>query len=356
MFEGWKQVGPYKDTSELYVKEELSDSTEIIVPVTKDIADYPAIVAQLIDAFSRGTQKSELAVFRDLSHSDRDVIRVRAPHAEEDNSIAVDAGVQLVTEARNMLAAAACAAKERRSSFHVGKVQQANEYMSRVKLGQTEPGSFVVTLLAPVPPTFSDSEQKSFWPDYGSEPYDRQVTRILADGLEATANALANLNRGRGFSVFEEAVSSGVSANLLEAIASLAEWGRGADFRVTWARTRPAPTPQTSTQFTHRDAEPLREVARQFRLREPRIGVTLLGTTTNLHRSENQDGGRVTLATFIDNDSRSVIVDLQPEDYEVAVRAHWKRKPIVIEGDLYRDGQRWRLRSPRGLRVLNFEE
>ena len=39
----------------------------------------------------------------------------------------------------------------------------------------------------------------------------------------------------------------------------------------TWARTRPTPMPRSRVQFTRNDAEPLREVARQFRLREPRI-------------------------------------------------------------------------------------
>jgi len=38
-----------------------------------------------------------------------------------------------------------------RPSYRAGKVKQAEQHMSRVRLGQTEQGSFVVTLLAPVP-------------------------------------------------------------------------------------------------------------------------------------------------------------------------------------------------------------
>jgi hypothetical protein len=356
LFEGWKQVGEYKSTSQIYIREREGKSSEIVVPVSQSIADYPTIVAQLILAFAEATEKSELMVFRDLTHAERDVIRVRAPSSEEDNSIGVNAGVDIVTEARNMLAASACSAKERRPSFHVGKIMQANEYMSRVRLGQTEPGSFVVTLLAPVPPGMGFGQQTSLWPDLQLEPYDRQVTRLLASGLHATADALAGLNRGRDFSIFEEAVPAGVSANLLDAIASVAELGQGADLSITWARTRPAPLSQDKVFFAKSDAEPLREVARQFRLREPQMGVRLMGSIINLHRGERQEGGRITFAALVDERSRSVSVQLPKPDYEVAVGAHRRRKPILVTGDLVRDGQRWHLRNPTALQVLGSED
>ena len=71
------------------------------------------------------------------------------------------------------------------------------------------------------------------------DPYDRQVTRVLVSGLNATSNALASLNRGSDISAFEAAVNEGISANLCEAIAAIAERSAGADLSVTWARTAP---------------------------------------------------------------------------------------------------------------------
>lgn len=350
-FEGWQRTEAYGQYSEVYVRQSEGQSAEVILPVTNQIGDYASIVAQLIKVFAKEGNTDELAIYRDLTHADKDVVRITSSDADEDGSIPIESGVDLVTEARNALASAACSAREPQQLYHIGKIQQVQDYMQRVRLGQTEIGSFVVTLLAPVPPLLSVESQQAFWPEFNLEPYDRQVTRVLANGLSATANALAGLNRGMDIRAFEDAVKDGVSANLCEAVAAIAERNNGADLSVTWARTRPAPIPRSRVLFSRADAEPLREVARQFRLREPRNDVTLLGSTTKLQRSGKQVWGRVTFATFIDEKPRSVTVELPREDYERAVEAHKKRHPIVIVGDLVREGQRWHLRNPRNLAI-----
>lgn len=351
LFEGWEKSETYGANGEVYNRRIGSRDVEIILPVTDKIGDYPSVVAQLIAVFAHEGDLDELAVYRDLTQVDRDVIRCRAPEANDDGSISINSGVDLITSSRNLLGASACSALEPRPYFHVGKVQQANEYMDRVRLGQTERGSFVVTLLAPVPPRLDATVQTELWPDLHSEPYERQVTRVFARGLEAAADALTRLNRGMGIGAFESVIKDGVSANLCEAVAAIAEQSNGAELSVTWARTRPAPIQRSHVAFSRKDAEPLREVARQFRLREPRSDVTLLGTTTKLQRPTKQFSGRVTFATFIDDSPKSVTVELPREDYERAVEAHKRRQPIMIVGDLVPEGQRWHLRNPRGLSV-----
>jgi hypothetical protein len=349
-FEGWQRVKSYGELSEIYNRQIGERSVEIVLPVTDRIGDYPSVVSQLISIFAKENNIGELEIFRDLTHADRDVIRFRSSYADDDGSIAIESGVELVTEARNVLASAACSANEPQEAYHVGKIQIAADYMRRVRLGQTEAGSFTVTLLAPVPPLIQRAKGV-LWPELSLEPYDRQVTRVLATGLQATSEALADLNRGRDISAFEQAVADGVSANLCEAIAAIAERGDGANISITWARTRPAPLERTEVRFARRDAESLREVARYFRLREPRNDVVILGNTTRLQRSGRQTSGRVTFVTFIDGRPRSVTVELPREEYEKAVDAHKRRKPIIITGDLVRDGQRWHLRNPRNLIV-----
>jgi len=168
---------------------------------------------------------------------------VRASDAADDGSIGIDPGVEIVQHARNLLASAACAALDPRRAYHLGKFQQAEDYMRRVRLGQTEHGSFVVTLLAPIPPALSAIEQRSLWPDLEKEPYERQVTRILAQALRSAHSAVVASNRGIGLTAFTDAVSQGVSANLCEAVASIIDQADGADLSVTWAKTRPAPMP-----------------------------------------------------------------------------------------------------------------
>ena len=344
LFEGWKPVEMFGDTSQIYSGPNESKPVEIILPVTTEIGDYASVVSRLIGLFSRALGRDELAIFRDLTHADRDVIRVRATEGEEDGSIAIGAGADLIYYARDMLASAACATTERRRAYYVGQMQQAGKYMERVKLGQTEIGSFVVALLAPVPPALDDSSGiQLLWPEMEDEPYERRVTRVLSNALFATKSALAAINRGQGKSAFEAAVSAGVSANLCEAIAAICERGDGSEVTVSWAKTRPTPEPARKVWFSPDESVVLREVAREFRLKEPRRDITLSGYTPDLKREQVETTGTVKLIGLIDGRPTSVSVELAQEDYERAVDAHVRQLGISVTGDLTREGQRWKM-------------
>lgn len=355
VFEGWERTGSFREVSALYKKTIAGKAHELIAPDDNRIGDYAAAVAQVIEYLARMEQRDQLEIYRDLTQSGRDVIRVRTTRAEEDGSVELNLGVELVQHARDLLAAAACAAHEPRRTYHVGKIEAANEYMRRVSLGQTERGSFVVTLLAPVPPALTQSAQASLWPVMDTEPFDRQVTRTLANALTSVREAMVASNRGDGLQAFEDAVAKGVSANLCEAVAQIVERGDGADLSVTWARTRPTPEQRTRAQFSRDDSGILREVARYFRLKEPQRDVELFGVITKLNREESDFDGKVTLKTSVDGRLRSLSVDFAQADYERALEAHRKKVPVLLRGNLVMKGQRWQLLDPRELQLLDTD-
>jgi hypothetical protein len=352
VYEGWKRIESFGEFGEVYGRSGDATNNEVIVPVSTAIADYASAVAQALRFIATYEDRDELAIYADLSRADRDVIRVRAPEADSDGSISIDPGVELVQHARDMLASAACAAFDPRPAYHLGKVQQAEGYMRRVRLGQTEHGSFVITLLAPMPPVLASPQQTSLWPNLDQEPFERQVTRMLTQSLHSAHEAVVESNRGDGLKAFAGAVSKGVSANLCEALASIIDRSGGADVSCTWARTRPAPIPRDRVVFGRADGEILREAARQFRLREPRRDERIIGYVTDLHRAEDQVEGRVTIKALVDGRPRSLWLTLSKVDYGLAVQAHEKQAPVTLVGDLELDGQRWRLIEPRDIRVI----
>ena len=101
---GWQKVGSYGEHSDIYDSEDLP---EIILPRTQRLGDYARVVAQLIEIFARTAEVDEISLYRDLSIADRDVIRVRAD-AEEDGTVPLSTGVDLIQGAHDMLLAAAC--------------------------------------------------------------------------------------------------------------------------------------------------------------------------------------------------------------------------------------------------------
>jgi hypothetical protein len=356
VYEGWRQLEPFGEFSEVYTRSDDRPVSELVVPASTAIADYASAVGQALHFLAGFENRDELAIYGDLVRADRDVIRVRAPEADNDGSIGIDPGVELVSHARDMLASAACAALEPRAAYQLGKVQKAEDYMRRVRLGQTEEGSFVITLLAPIPPILAKPLRTSMWPHLEQEPFERQVTRILTQSLHAAREAIIESNRGDGLKAFVSAVAKGVSANLCEALASIIDRSDGVDVSVTWARTRPTPVPRDRIVFGRADGAILTEAARQLRLREPRRDERILGYVTDLHRAEDGVEGRVAVRTIIDGRPRSVSMILSRDDYEIAVEANARQVPVTLVGDLEPDGQRWKLTDPREVRLIEGDD
>lgn len=347
---GWAKAEEYGDHSDVYASEGLP---EVILPRHQRLGDYASVVRQLIGIFAQVADTDELALYRDLVTADRDVVRLRAPESE-DGSVAVTDGVTLIGAAKDMLLAAACSIGNPQPVYRPGAHREANDYLGRVRLGQTEQGSFVVTLLSPVVPPPVQLALDSDWPEE-ADPIERRVTRRLFDALGAARGATDMTVRGEA-GAFRHVVPRGVSANLCEALARFVEPFPMIDVIFSWARTRPVGRARDEARFAAADAAILREAARSFRSREPQPDVTLYGFVRMLKRDREESDGTVTLRTYLDGNDRSVRTVLRQSDYTRAIRAHDERMLLVVKGDVERVGQRWHLLNPEVLGVIPNED
>lgn len=336
---GWSKTGSYGDHSDVYDHE---GKPEIILPRTQRLGDYASVVSQLIEIFAEDSGMDNIALYRNLVTADRDVINVRV-HGTDDGTVNVKDGVNLVSGAREMLLAAACSLTNPRPLYRAGSNREANDYLSRVRLGQTDQGSFVVTLLTPVVPPTS---QKSFLsPDCDDAPIERKMTKRLAESLTATAEATEQAVGGDA-SAFFSAVERGASANLCEALAKLIDPFQELDVSINWARTRPTGTVRNTVGFTSSDAPILREAARVFRAHEPKHDMRLFGFVQRLKRGEHETDGTISLQVTVDGQISSAIAVLNQSDYERAATANRDKSAVVVKGDLEKRNRGWHLLNP----------
>ena len=321
---------------------------EIIIPRTQQLGDYALVVAQLIAIFSRTAEVSETAIYHDLIITDRDVIRARAPDAAGDGSIDLISGAELVNGAHDLVLAAACALNDQQPLYRPGDKRKAKGLLRPMRLGQTEHGSFVVTLMTPAisPPT---TEFLSLGGEVDMAPMDRRVTLRLAQALTATRYAVELASRGDDHA-FHQAVSEGVSANLCDALGNMIKPSPTLDISISWAQTWPAA--RQAFSFSNADAPILRAATRSLRNLEPRRSVQLSGSVRILRRDESDRDGTVTIRARIDGATRSVTAALTQSDYQRAIRAHDARAPLTVSGDLERAGRRWRLHNPRIIQIV----
>ena len=338
---GWRRGEPYRDRSNVYTREGAPD---IIVPRTEALADYASVVSGLIATFAESADRDQLTVYRELVTADRDVIRVRAVDGEHDGSLPIDAGTALVSRSRDMVLAAACSLGESRPVYRAGANREAADYLRQVRLGQTDQGSFVVSLLSPaVLPSIQMSLMSDL--DELESPMARRVTERLTQALDAIRQATDDKNSGKP-EAFSKSVTEGVSANLCDALAGLTKLLSRIDVNVVWARTHLRDDSRWTVQFTAHDTPILRAASQAFRSHEPQPDIRLTGLVQVLKRDESASEGTVTLRTSIERRNRSVKAVLPPLEYLRAIEAHRARRPVVMRGDLEKTGRDWRLRNP----------
>ena len=361
--QGWRAAGTYAGKAAIYASPSDNGGTaEILVPLNDDVADYAARMADAVAALARIEDRDEQAIFSDLSEAGSDVIRLRASEADDEGTISLADGVALHREAENLMLAAACAAVEPRRSYHARKIAEVRDYLDELRLGQTERGSYVMTIRSPISPALRSSRLELFdamaalLDDDGGEPFSRRVTLKLARALASTKDAVSKAIADDGFDAFDAAVDHGVSANLCDAIASLAQHGAGLDIGISWARVRPVTGANPHFRFSRDMARVLQEAAVEFRRNEPRLDERVEGFVIHLDRPPEQFDGHATLRTLIDGKQRRIQVTFDQGEYNLVIRAHRDQVAVSLDGGLYPRGQRWELRNPRNLRLLTEAE
>ncbi len=355
-FHGWQPAGD--ETSERAIRWVLQaeDEFEVLLPLDRAFRDFPLRISEALRVLSVVERRSETEVLHDLTIAAVDVVRVRTQsRGTEDSSLPIEDGVALVEQARNMMLAAACSAVEPRPQYPTRKPTRAVEYLRNLRLGQTERGSYVVTLISPVPPQLTADEAGRLFDDV-EEPFERRVVRTLASALQAAKRAAASVAmRADGIGAFRRGVEQGVSANLCEALAEMSGESRGGvAISFAWSLTRRAPE-ELSAVTLDDDAMPtISEAARVLRETSPQPDVILTGSVYRLERSGEEPGpGRISVLGVVDSEVRRVTLDVNAEDYDKAITAHRDGRVVSVRGDLVREGRGFVLTLPRDFRLLS---
>jgi hypothetical protein len=211
---------------------------------------------------------------------------------------------------------------------------EAEDFVSRCRLGQTERGSFVFTVACPL-----DLQSGLFEPT--SEPFARRVTTLLMDSLK-------DLSQGANGESVEDLINTsrhtGISANLCESLLMLKPVGDRSFLTVsaTWSR---AHLPQS--READRDVQLRQEVfdvaeALAPRMRsqpEPRVD-RFFGFVDELRGSpgpnEPRPSGEVRFSLFDQDEEIHAKAELNVENYAKAIEAHAITGVVSFKGILHR--------------------
>jgi len=308
---------------------------EIPLPFDSKLGDFSDRMRDAVERLAVIEERSPVAVLQDLERAGLDVIRVRlVSSGNDDGSVPLEEGVELMESARNAMYASAWAAasKHRRPYYSSRPPKEVSDFMAAIRLGQTERGSYVVALEALVAPELAEQTEPK------PEPFSGRVTRTLASSLR----------------VLRDAVNAGVSANLCVAVADalrLAGSQGEVEVRVSWARTRRAPEEAVArVSFPSYLGGVIGEAAGLLRSTSEVEDFELEGTVYQL----NQDTEAVILGV-VDGRYRKVRVTFSAQFREEMIRGFDARAVIRCVGELRQTGKVTELANARSFAFEDAE-
>jgi hypothetical protein len=323
---------------------------QLFLPLSREPHDYEARLREFVWNLADMEGEDRDVLITNLHYATADLVRIRlgSPRVGP-GELPIGDGAELFAGARELMLASACAAIQIRPNFAGRLPQRALDYIDEVRLGQTEPGSYVVTVISDV----AAPAQHALLPDDAAHldiPFERQVTTQLVAALGAARDAAHSvLHESRGYGVFDDAVEAGVSANLCDAIATMGTRNAAADLlvKVSWASSRPPTTHAAPTVAFGAAAIPvMQDAVTHLRQLGPFENELVEGFVSRLIRGTEDEIGTIVIEGEARSAKRNVHVELPDDQYDMAVEAHRNRKPVRIRGTLYKRGRSWVLSDP----------
>lgn len=346
---GWQEGERWGGRATIFSKEAGGRNWEVLVPLRDTIGGYAAGMAEAIATMAVVEERSQLDVFADLKGAGADTIHLQAVNGHSNKALSLPQSSGLLNDAFRMLAAAARSVDHPRFAYRGKLSADVKEFLDTV---QPSPGLFHgynLTLHSPVRPRIGEAQQDMF---EEQEPFARRTTRRLAEALAHVDTAAADALAKDSLEPFDQAVDFGVSANLCDSVAAMAQQSGGVEIDVAWASVRPTDLPVARFQFSPAAAGVLEEAAKSFRLNEPFLDEAVTAQVVRLERDIDEFDGRAVLLYMRDKRPMRLQVQFGQAAYGDVIRAFTDRSTVRLDGDIYRAGNIFELRQPRNLRLL----
>ncbi|MFA8324849.1 hypothetical protein ACEPT7_18195 [Burkholderia ubonensis] len=347
----WFEDGKVRNVATIWHRQDNEDA-EVVLPLPY-VKDYWQRIRDALASIASFEERAVPEVLNEVKRLFANVITIRVVHDDtNDGTIPINDGVLLIAKAKDLLSAAARSLYAKRKQFTRGAPKEAKEYLETLLLGQTEIGSYVVNVIAPVQ-TVADGPNI-----VTTLPLAQAITSNLVTGLSALEKATATYEEKGDLGAFDEAVLAGASSNMCDALLGFSGEKHNRTFEIT-VTTAPSPLFETKPakfMFDGKYVAALEKATGYYKgdyiLPERR----LTGYITKLSRPKDKTSGTITIDSTVGDVERKVQVELTGDDYHQAVVAHDNSKVVRIEGDVHIKSKSAQLLNPKNFGIIEIED
>jgi len=353
----WFEDGKLRSVATIWHRQHEEDA-EVVLPFSY-VKDFRQRVGDALIAIASFEKREVLDVIGDIKRLLSNVITVRVIHADtEEGTIPINDGVLLIARAKDLLSAAAQAIYSKRKHFSGHTPKEARNYLDTLLLGQTEIGSFVVNVIAPGQGNFVGGQPTADLTTVDALHLSQAITLNLVTGLEALTKASTTYDEIGDLRAFDDAVLSGASANLCDALLGFSgeKHNRTFEITVTAAAGPMFGSEPRKFEFNAKHVEVLERVSRYYKDDYVLPDRVLTGYITKLVRPMGETAGTITLDSFLGDVERKVRVALSGDDYHLAVIAHDNAQMVRVKGDVHIKPKTAELLNPNSFGVIKMED
>ncbi|MER7763491.1 hypothetical protein [Streptomyces sp. NPDC097619] len=341
---GWKFVGGRDGSYGRYAPPQNARAAEtLLLPLDGEAPEFSFLMDAALRQLSEDRDLWIRTISPRLATNIADEFKFRKESSAPSGLIAWRAGEQLISSARRTLLAGAKSyvAPIRHYSNKFG--QFANRYLDSILMGQTAPGSYIVTAYAQADSAVPIHGGIKSSPDLvGSNvAQSRQVSLAVMKAVEATVEAVEHYRGHNSMAGFEQGVHNGVSYEMATALMGMAANSDGADISIDLNPALPTPGLRSSVRFDLKgsDAPILEKAANALVEHGPAEMAVISGRVHLLAKKVAGSPGVFGVESLSGSQPKKVRVRLAEEDdYHEAVRAHDEDLVIRVSGNLEREG------------------
>lgn len=320
---------------------------QIVLPFDKGFKDYARRVYDLIKTLAELESTKELTILSEVKNISSDIIKFRLfGDALLSGTLPATDAVDFYQASKKLMLASACQTLDPKTYYRKLSKSEADQFISGCSFGQTERGSYVVSIICPLYMGITTNTDNS--------PFTRKVTTNLYLTLKKLVNALTD--RREDEMLLE---SPFVSSNFCDALVVMsgAKLSSNIDFKFSWSSELSDNTIGLNKEVTLR-ADFIPRIQELSKKLKPDIlkNDTFISKVERLQGEPDENGlmhGDVILAFVFDDELVRAKVFLNSSDYKIANKAHMDNSYLSITGQLKRGPRIGVIDGPSDIQLIN---
>ncbi|MEU6282414.1 hypothetical protein [Streptomyces sp. NPDC047028] len=328
-----------------------------MLPLDEEAPEFPETMRLALLQLSQDRDFWLRSLYPRLIVEASDEFKFRKESSAPSGFIEWRSGERLVESARRTLLAGAKSYMGPDRHFVNRHGRFAHRYLDQILMGQSAPGSYIITAYAPpnagVPLSTSSAAPSIALPELGLASV-RDVSHAVVRAVQATIEALDHYRSSGSLSGFEAGVVRGISYEMTNALLGIAENSDGADISVEWDPAIPS-SDELDSRFELRgsDVVPLNKAAVKLASDDSSRFTTMIGRVHLLAKKQAGSPGVFGIEALTSGPAKKVRVRLSDEEeYHEAVRAHEEDLALQVSGRLEKEGNLSWLYDATVLRTL----